>query len=357
MNKQMKVVMSYAVGAIVALAAPATFAVNLDIWGVAHASVDSTDNGLVSDTYVASNSSRLGFSGDQDLGNGLKVFFRYESGVDLTGQGGNDGNGTAVPTGAGSVSGGLFTNTRDAWVGISGGFGTVRLGRVGGLNQWVYDYNLFGDQVGDLGNIWGGNGLAGRLSSAVQYSRGFGDNADLTVTFAPDDGTSDTATSVVKVNFKAANVKIGVALMSQGTGTGTPEQDATAVTASYSFGNVTVGGGFQSESDIGGTAGNDADSVTVGATWKMGKGTFKVQFTSLDSDTVNGDAEQLAVGYDYSVGKNTTVYVAYATTDNDPAASFSATNYGHGDNVVVAAGQDPSSVSIGVVYKFKARVR
>ena len=151
-----------------ALSLPA-WALDLSVYGVGHLSYDGIDTGTDSSSYLHSNSSRLGFKADHDLGRGLSAFVQYESGVDLTGNGTGDGNG-GCGTGT-SCNGQIFTRARDSFVGVKGNFGTVKFGRLGVLNQWVYDYNLFGDQVGDLGNIWGGDGtVPGRSNNAAQYS-------------------------------------------------------------------------------------------------------------------------------------------------------------------------------------------
>lgn len=67
----------------------------INIYGQGHLSADNLDDSL----YVTSNSSRLGFNGNYVVDGDLKVIFQYESGVDLTGQGGNDGNGGAESSG------------------------------------------------------------------------------------------------------------------------------------------------------------------------------------------------------------------------------------------------------------------
>ena len=121
MIKRISIIASFSVAA---LAAPAALGLNLDIWGVAHMSVDGADNGQESDTYIASNSSRLAVSGDQGVTDNLKIVFQYESGVDLTGRGENDGNGGCGADGE-ACQGQLFTRTRDAFVGLSGGFGKL----------------------------------------------------------------------------------------------------------------------------------------------------------------------------------------------------------------------------------------
>jgi len=328
------------------LASNNALALELDIYGVGHLSVDSNDNGTTSQMYVASNSSRLGFKGNQNISNTLKLIFQFESGVDLTGEGTNDGNG-------GGTSNNLFTTARDSFAGLSGDFGTIMAGRFGGLNQWVYDYNLFADQIGDLGNVWGGTGLPGRASSTVAYTTPDINGFDALVAYHPENGTADGDIPIIKLNYKTGNLKFGLGNMSVGKGTGNPEHNVTAFTGSYNPGGWSVGGGFQSESDIGGTAGNDRDSYTFGASFKVGdNGALKAQYTASDADAANADATQIAVGYDYNLDKATTVYVAYSSTDNDANAAFSTNNYGHGKAVTPANGQDPASISIGVVYKF-----
>lgn len=333
-----------------AVTAPAALALNLDIYGVGHVSVDRADNGLESDTFIASNSSRLGVSGDHELTDGLNALFQYETGVDLTGRGENDGNG-------GADSGGqLFTRTRDSFVGLGSGFGKIILGRLGGLNQWLYDYNLFGDQVGDLGNIWGGSGLFGRVDNIVQYATPAFGGFDAALSYAPEEGVDDTDVLVAKGNFAAGGIKVGLAYMSQGTGA-SDEHTAVAVTGSYTFGSFSIGGGYQKETDIGGISGNDRDSFTVGGSAGFGKAVVKAQVANTSGEGDQTDAIQYAIGVDYNITDSATLYVAYAKTDNDANVEFSANNYGHGDNIGAGGpGEDPSAVSLGFVYKFKARV-
>ncbi len=339
----------------VALAAgmtPSAHALNLGIWGVGHLSIDSVDDGANSSLYLASNSSRLGISGDHDFNAGSKVLFQYETGADLTGEGANDGNGAGV-----HQQGQLFTRTRDAYVGVSGDSGTFLLGRLGGLNQWLYDFNLFADQVGDLGNIWGANGLPGRIDNALHYASPDLSGLSLAISYVPEEGVDNTDAQILKANYAADELKVGAAFASVGQGAGMDEHSVIALTASYDMGQFVIGGGFQDESDIGGTAGNDRDSFTLGGSAKVGDGVVKLQLTQTDSDGSDQAATQIAFGYDHMINDATTIYFAYATTDNDANVAFTANNYGHGEAVApAAAGQDPSAVSIGLVYKFDANL-
>ena len=337
------------------LCAGSASALEMNLYGTGHLSLDSSDDGQSSQLYLASNSSRLGFRGDHALSDGVKVIFQYESGVDLTGRGVNDGNG-----GGNDNANSLFTTARDAWLGVSGRFGTVQSGRLPGLNQWVYDYNLFADQVGDLGNIWGATGIPARANGVVAYTTPANDlGLSAALSYQPESGNEkqDGMSLVVKYDYQdvlelgAAYASIGEGLT--GAGASKPDHTVAALTVGFEKGGFTVGGGYQTESDIGGSAGEDRDSYTLGASFTMGEmGVIKAQYTSSSSDSGTYDGSMYAIGYDYHYDKHTTVYVAYASTSNDPGASFTANNYGHGQTVVPGIGDDPASLSFGLVYSF-----
>lgn len=325
----------------------------LSIYGVGHLSADRINTGADSSSYVHSNASRLGFKGGYQLGSsGVAAIFQYESGVDLTGHGTGDGNGGGVPGNT------LFTRARDSFVGVKGAFGTAVVGRLGAHNQWLYDYNLFGDQVGDLGNIWG-QSQPGRLDSAVQYRTPEFNGFSAAVTYDPsgNQGAKDMSSSIVKLNFARGGLNVGGAFAKYGQGTGLSNQKATALIASYDFGAFSLGAGAQRETAIGGVSGANRNESTVGATVKAGSnGTVKLQYARAGNvgGTANSGAKQTAVGYDHAWNKQTTLYVAYARTRNDAASTFPAYNWGHGDQGVPAmvAGKNASAFSLGVVYKF-----
>lgn len=346
-----KVLLSLLAGSVgMALSVPAP-ALELSVYGVGHLSADSIDTDDDSSGYIHSNSSRLGIKGSHGVGNGAAILFQYESGVDLTGKGTGDGNGGA------NSDGQLFTRARDSYVGVKSGFGTVLFGRLGGLNQWLYDYNLFADQVGDLGNIWGGDGLPGRTDHAAWYRTPSFGGATLALTYVPDQGTNDANAYIGKVEYGNGGIKLGGAFANFGNGSGSADTKVAAMTASYDAGAFSVGGGWQRETGIGGIPNADRDKYTLGATVKLGSsGTVKAQYTKADDldNTSNTSADQWALGYDYAWDKNTTLYVAYASTDNDAGARYTSYNYGHGDQGVpgLASGSQPSAISVGVVYKF-----
>jgi predicted porin len=325
----------------------------LSIYGVGHLSADHIDTGADSSGYIHSNSSRLGFKGSYDLGlDGVAAIFQYESGVDLTGHGTGDGNGGGV------FGNNLFTRARDSFVGVKGSFGTAIVGRLAAHNQWLYDYNLFGDQVGDLGNIWG-QSQPGRLDSAVQYrTPNFGGfSAALTYDPSGNQGMKDASSTVLKLDFGRGGLNLGGAYASYGQGPALSKQKAAAITASYDFGVFNVGGGWQRETDLGGVSGRNRNEATIGAAAKLGgKGTVKLQYARAGSvsGVANSGARQTAVGYDHAWNGQTTLYVAYARTANDSAVSFPSYDWGHGDQGVpgIVAGKTATALSVGLVYKF-----
>lgn len=84
---------------------------NVTVYGIAQAAVSVVDDGVTRKTIVEDTGSRIGFKGNEALGNGLNAFFKIESKV-------------ALDTGASAG----FAN-REGWVGLQGDFGTVKLGR------------------------------------------------------------------------------------------------------------------------------------------------------------------------------------------------------------------------------------
>ncbi|MRR49600.1 MAG: porin [Rhodocyclaceae bacterium] len=72
---------------------------------------------------ITTNSSNIGFKGAESLGNGLTAVFQIETQISADGS----NSASAVPNVFGNTSGSVW-NTRDTYMGIAGGFGTVAIG-------------------------------------------------------------------------------------------------------------------------------------------------------------------------------------------------------------------------------------
>ena len=98
---------------------------------------------------------RIGLKGSTDLGSGIKANFRFESnGITSDGDVNNP------------------TLGRQAWLGFSGSFGEVRLGRQDSVSFQTmidYDFNGASNGVSALGYSFVGPWLPGRQSRSLQY--------------------------------------------------------------------------------------------------------------------------------------------------------------------------------------------
>lgn len=332
------------------LVCPQVYAIDLNVYGVGHLSIDNVNDGDESSLHFASSSSRLGFTGGYDLSPGLRAIFQYETGVDLTNQGTKDGNGDA------DSGGQLFTRGRPSYLGLEGGFGKIILGHLPALDQWANDYNLFADQVGDLGNLWAASGVPGRVDNVIYYHTPSFGSFDAAVSYVADEGAEDQDHMIFKANYGTGKVQLSFAAASIGQGVGVGSHSAVAVIVAYRHDRFSVGGGIQQESGINEGGGNDdgeRDNFYIGGSINVGQnGIFKLQYAQLSNDTDDSDGTQVAFGYDHAMGKATTLYAAYAWMSNDDQVRYSVNGKGHGDTVVPMIGDDPKVFSLGIIHKF-----
>ena len=161
--------------------------------------------------------SRIGFRGTEDLGGGLKANFVMEMGVRID-EGCVNGNGAGGSCTSGNSGGGAAgTNAlfgRAAWVGLSGGFGEVRLGRQVLGSFGVHANGLVAGASSGLYEA-GANIVQGgvRFSNAIQYrSPDFGGISGTVSLSAPEGSTSgNTVAGLVNDTSETKN-KTGVDL-------------------------------------------------------------------------------------------------------------------------------------------------
>ncbi|MDF1883886.1 porin [Sulfurimonas sp. SAG-AH-194-C21] len=344
--------------------ATSLFASTIEMYGVAHLSGDSIDNGQNRVFKIASNSSRLGIRGDYDISNGMKILMQYESGVDLTGQGTDDGNGGQ--TSAGNT---LFTRTRVSFIGIESKFGTIKAGVLSVNDRWMYDYNLFADQVGDLGNIWGKSStFINRANDMVMYAlpeivKGL----DIDVSYLTDlsdkyayatiNDAKEITGVLLKVDYKINGFKFGVGYLDISNDYDQPAPSDLALTASYTGESYSVGAGYL-QSKNSSSIEQTHDSFMLGGSYNYKDFVAKTQYSSVSDNAHSGSSSMIALGVDYKLNKDALVYLAYASTNNGDTAVYKANNYGHGKSAYGTPnpGDDPSALSIGLVYKFSGTI-
>lgn len=158
-----KSALTVAIGTLLAGSAYAQSSVTL--YGIVDQSIryttnaDAKNHSLTELTNGAVTNSRWGLKGSEALGNNLKAIFQLESGFD-------------PDTGKSNQGGRLFG--RQAYVGLSGDFGTIKLGR-----QYTEGFNFFGDYdpltIGNYtANAWPFFLTRFRSDNVISYAGKFG---------------------------------------------------------------------------------------------------------------------------------------------------------------------------------------
>jgi predicted porin len=349
--------------------------------------------------------SRLGWRGTEDLGAGLKANFQLEMGLRI-----DDGcatigavagvtppPGTPSACSSGDSGGNLFG--RNAWVGASGGFGEVRLGRqvLGSFgvqaNSWVAGSSsgLYETGAGTAPTMGGV-----RFSNAIKYLTpniaGFSGTVSLR---APEgNGTTNSGTATPATNDTSN--KIGLDLSAEyangplyvglgynkvnktsldNTALGAATNIATAKTgpvkgftlgASYNLGVVQPFFNYTKQNKDTGTTTNNAGVVTsvneanVQKAWSLGlkaplgaatlitsygKNKITTGYTSgVNSLSTDGSIKAFQIGAQYALSKRTLLEANYGVNKNE-SATFAAGN-------ITNVNAKESALNVGLRHTF-----
>jgi predicted porin len=312
-----KTIVASAIAAVVA--APAAFA-DVSVYGKAHMAMQQKDMGAGGTDVdsIASRASRFGVKASEDLGNGMKAFVAMEWGTDTL-----DG-GSAVSlssAGAGTVTQ-QFT-ARDATMGISGDFGKVAIGRMGGPHKGTL-YAVGNVQLADANGgadfAGGFDSKGGRVSNALAYSNSF-NGVDLTIATVGNDTTDNYDDTAISLTTTVAGVKLSAANLNQ-SGT---DDDITIVGAKFGMGDLTVGVVYEEVDD----ATNDTDTMGVSASYAMGNNVLSLSASSRDYQDATADKDVQTVGFEHKLGKKTSIYASYADVDTGTTStSYDITSVG-----------------------------
>lgn len=397
------------------MAATGAFAQSsVTIYGQADAALTSAKSGANSVTGLfgaGRGSNFVGFMGTEDLGGGLKANFKLEAQYNLDTGAGSSSNtnnqatgGLTTQTGAAtaptlnaapadraSLAGAQgLTFNRWSYVGLSGGFGEVRLGReytptfnailgadVVGANGAGNTLNMTLMLAGQSANLVA-NGTS--ASNGISYETpntlgGFGVKAQLIRGENPNTGTTTTlnapnagdGTSVhgyynngpLSAGISALTVK-GTRVASDATNgiAGLPgDYKQSASYAKYDFGVALATLGLVEEKLI--TPASASESVNkstiFGASvpfgpYKLNANYVTSKYTLGGVDTSKGN--QLALQGMYALSKRTDLYATYAVTKNTLGKSYGLGN-GAGRMVAVSNNEDKSTgIQIGMRHAF-----
>ena len=339
-------------GVLCAVAGVANAQSTVTVFGIVDAAVRNVKNGDNSVKSLASggfNSSRLGFNGVEELGAGLRANFWLEHGFNVD---------------TGSVSDAARFWNRRATVGLSGGFGEVRLGR-----DFTPTYTTFSnfDPFGDNGVAAGGkffNTLGTNVDTNTRSDNlvSYFLPADIggvygQASVAAGEGTNGKKYIGARVGYRAGAVNAAVAYGQTEVSWVTPGVDkykVLAAGASYDFGVVKLSGYFDQKK----YASLNVRTANLGVQVPIGPGYLRAGYTRVDaSGNLRGaasispnDASQLAVGYVYNLSKRTALYGTAARVDNKARATYVT-------NAVPAlpnpnTGRDSTGIEFGIRHSF-----
>lgn len=321
-----------------ALAGSMAFAANADVtlYGQLDVSVDYLDVEDVGagfkgdDVSMNSNYSAIGVKGSEDLGNGLKAIFmvEYQTNMDESG-------------GAGGVTG------RDRFVGLQGGFGTVRFGAMN------HTYKSSGAMIDPLwrtafdtrdsaliSGLHGGNGDdgEGRMTNAIAYDTPDFNGLSGAVTYSLDSdcpvgsasGCQDDNAYSVGARYNNGPILAFVDYLSSDKG---GDDSAWKVGGRYKFGDFAVFGQYEVDDGListgpmnaDGTPRNstkDADVWTLGGSYTMGNVLLTASYGQGDDDndpTFNSEYDAWRIAGAYNFSKRTMLYGGYNQISDDCA--------------------------------------
>ncbi len=314
------------------------------LYGQVHLSLDHLDNGDDSALNLSSNRSRLGVKGDIKIDESLTGIYQIES--ELRADSANTGT----------------LASRNTFVGLKGGFGTVRAGRFDTPVKLIgRQVELFGNQVGDFRNLTrarvsGATYADERVNNSIGWDSadfsGFGASAQYSTNI--DDAATNNDNDLFSVGLSYKINSLFVAAGFEQTGTTTVGEDDPAVlrvAGYYDLDALRITALWQTFS--GPATASDQDVYGLGLRYHTGDWAFKGQAYQLSADADNADATLLALGLEYALSKPLTIYFDYATLDNDDNSSRTPYREGRGDNLLIAAnGEKASAVSFGTIYRF-----
>ncbi|MDB5776155.1 MAG: porin [Herbaspirillum sp.] len=300
------------------------------------------------------NGSRFGFRGIEDLGGGMSAIFNLENGF-------NADDGTLT-------SGGRLFG-RQAWVGLNGGFGSVKLGR-----QYTTLFNAllaidpFGvNQAGDLQRIYGyGLGRVeplGRSDNTIIYSTPkfggigasvgykFGETAGSFNSKSSKFAGVDYASGPINVMFAYINTD-GIAFApAAGTTAAVPSAALAAIVAPtgldavtananvrsaflgavYDFGVVKAHLGF-GDTKLSALGEAKIRNYMVGVTAPLGADSVYASWNRNDiKELASGTSHQYAIGYVHPLSKRTSLHSSLGYTKNDAGVRLNAATNGASD--------------------------
>ena len=270
----------------------------VDIYGKANVTVQSSDDGEGSFTEIKSNASRFGLKGSEKISDGLEAVYKFEFQVDVSDADskGDDDN----------------ISARNQYVGFKGGFGQVVIGRNDtALKQAQGKLDLFNDLEGDIKNTFKGEN---RLGNSVSYASNSYEGFKVLASFSAEDDKDAKNGYSVALTYGDAGLKKSAVYAAIAADSEVNGYDVVRATVQGKIEDFRLGAMYQTQEKVDGSA--EADGYLVNAAYLMGSNTFKVQYQTMDFDD-SDDKSAVSVGVDHKLNKNLKVFGFYSSFDMD----------------------------------------
>lgn len=307
---------------------------SVTIYGRVNTTIEHQKVGKESVTGMYNNSSRIGFKGVEDLGNGLKAGFVLEAGFNS-----DDGSGP-------------LTFARQSEVNLSGNFGMVRLG-----NFFPESYYATSDYIGMHNHETGsssdalyydaawfdGNGTGNKVAYRTPTFNNFWAEASVSLHEKARTGAAAVNKNAYDL---AANYNNGPLSLGAGYSYWNSNYQA-ALRGLYTFGQFTVGAYYQRNKDdnaILGAGAGTRNNFRLSGMYTLNASEFHVNVGHAGkwSKVADSSATQWTLGYNYNLSKRTKVYTYYTKVNNKKGADY----------MTGTAGDDFSSFALGVRHNF-----
>ncbi|RXZ32370.1 porin [Oxalobacteraceae bacterium CAVE-383] len=343
-----------------------------------------TNKNNISATSMDSPNSRLGFKGTEDLGDGLKAIFQLEMGF-------------SSDTGAATDSSAPFS--RNTFVGLTGGFGTIKLGNMDTV------YKELGDQMPFMGLTSGNFMSTSNILSKPTFTTNGASSFHLRRTnsfyytspnvagftglfdWSPNEVAGDASSGVISTGVKYENGPIYAALayevhkdMFGGSAglpaaianpTTTPGADSSKDQAVRGTFQYTWENGWKGEVDVSNLRYTESGQTSAGKfdsykhnTWAIGVQKETGAWTVAGSTGMEGagtctlsggvacntnglNARMYNLGVGYALSKRTLLFGVYTRMSNDFSAVTTSWLNGKAGN-----GQDQDIVAMGISHSF-----
>lgn len=264
--------------------------------------------------------SRWGIKGSEDLGGGLKANFNFESKINLSN---------------GSTNAKMFD--RQANVGLSGGFGALKIGKSWNAMDDVFGASNSGfDSALSANKVWQ-NGYFGEADAQIHYTTPTfaGITAAVSTQLNGNTATGNAVggkTSAFNVTYGNGPVAVAVGYednKNTDPAFGVPAQKGTMINGSYDLGMAKLLGSYYTTKPAGGGA--KTNSYQLGADIPMGSAlTLSVGYASSKVDVPGAkSATGFGVAAGYSLSKRTTVYGGLRATNNIAGKDLWAVGVNH----------------------------